>query len=308
MANNQDIFAAPTADEVRATMGAPKSAGADLFAPPTSQEHQAVLGATQASDGSTPDAPISKDLFGDYGRTAGSFGDDGGKAKMLAGQGYVSAKRNGAGDQVFQHADGKWYKDADNFFSGAKGLEGYVPEHPLNWAESKLGKALPMLGMMAGGAAGAAVGAPEAGVGAIPGAMAGAAGGSIAGEGMRQATGKYLGTYDGDASDSARDMATEGLVGGLTEGAGRAVAPVVEPYVKAGLDSAGKLIKSGVSNASSLMTGVPKEAIERLIERPSQVLGADAEGKALSVAQSARQELQDRNAASLRRVSLAKPK
>lgn len=65
---------------------------------------------------------------------------------------------------------------------------------------------------------------------------------------------------------------------GAIEKFGNAVSPVV---------------KGAVSRGSELMTGVPKEAIERLIERPAQVMNAEKEGNALNVARKARDEFQN---------------
>jgi hypothetical protein len=66
---------------------------------------------------------------------------------------------------------------------------------------------------------------------------------------------------------------------------------------KSGAESAGRLGKSAVARTSSLMTGVPHEAIERLIERPTEVLRAEKKGNALRVAEKARQEFQAKAAA-----------
>lgn len=260
--------APPTAAELNAIQ--PKGSSSSWMDAPPSEDELKKLGVGKYRPGADSDNPATTDVFGsDMNRTASSFGNDSGIAKLLSSKGYVNAQRNKAGDLVFQTKSGDWHKDANNF-----------TEHPINWAESKIGGSLPVLGMGAGGVAGAGAAGPG-------GAMIGGGVGAAAGEGLRQAAGRSMGVYDGGAGESADDISKEGMAGILSEAGGQVVNKFAGPYVSAGLDSLGQGIKAGVSRGSSLLTGVPKEAIERLIERPSQVLGASAPRFGFDTAQKA---------------------
>jgi hypothetical protein len=66
--------------------------------------------------------------------------------------------------------------------------------------------------------------------------------------------------------------------------------------IASGASKLAPMISKGVAKGSEIMTGVPSEAVERLIARPGQVLSAEDPGKALNVAKSARAELLARDA------------
>lgn len=234
--------------------------------------------------GDDPENPSGKDLYGDYrSRMASSFGNDPGIAGLLAKSGYVDAKRNSKGEFVVKHAsDGKWYKDQDNFL-----------DHPINYAEAHLGSALPLIGMAAGG-----------GSAGIPGAAAGAMGG----EGLRQATGRALGTYEADPLESLKDTALEGAGGAAGEAIGKPISEGLAYYAKPLIPAAKDAIKKGVSTVSEFMSGVPKEAVERLIERPGQVMNAESDGNALNVARRARDEFLNRDSQEDQAIQAARQK
>lgn len=86
-----------------------------------------------------------------------------------------------------------------------------------------------------------------------------------------------------------------------------ALGPVQNGLAAAG-DLAAPLARAGVAKTSELMTGVPSEAIERLIQRPTQVMGAEREGNALNVARNARDELLTRDKAEDTAISGARQK
>lgn len=248
--------APPTKDELKAT--AP-TGWAD--APPTKDELAKVAGSI--------DNPGTTDLYGsDLDRVKAGFGDPKGLADLLAKRGYSDVQKNSAGDLIAKGTAGKYFRDDNRFFSG----------HPLNWAESGMGKSLPLAGTVGG---------------AIMGNVPGAAIGGATGEAARQSAGRLMGVNDQDAGDAALEIGKEGAMGGVAEVGGKYIAAPVLKYLT---QKFGPLVKSGVASTSSLISGVPKEAVERLIERPSEVMSANAPGNALKVGLGARQELLDRSA------------
>ncbi len=187
----------------------------------------------------TKDNPIESDIFGsDKDRTKASFGDPKGVGRMLMGKGFINVEKNKNGDLVAKKSDGTWHKDATGLLS-----------HPINWAESGAGKALPLAGGIAGGLAGIESG---------PGAIAAAAGGGAAGEAARSSIGRGMGVYDGDVVDQAKDMGKEGATMALGEGLGRyAVAPAARSFANSGLvDAATSSAGRGLTKLGSEITGV----------------------------------------------------
>jgi hypothetical protein len=276
--------APPTKDEL-ITATAPKAAGSWADAPPTKEE----LGGEALAVGSK-DNPFEKDLFGsDSDRAKSSFGDTKGVGKLLLQKGFVDVAKNKDGDIVAKDKDGNWHKDASGFLS-----------HPINWAESHAGQALPLAGGI-----GAATLASASGPGAILAAGAGGAGGEAA----RIAAGKAMGVYDGDLGDAATDVGENAAGMALGEGAGRYVlspiAKAIAPYAAPVTDMIGQGLKKGIARASEITSGAPREAVERLIERPNEVLGATPD-KAIDVAEKARAELLQRNNLEGQKISAAR--
>lgn len=255
---------------------------------------------------STPDSPVEKDIFNSTeNRAAASFGNQQGVLALLRQQGYKDAKTNSAGDLVFQDASGNWVKDENNFFPKGYGLTDLFTAHPINWAAANLGKALPVMGAAAGGAgAGTAAGVGTVGMAAAPAIMAGGAAGGAAGEGLRQAVGRYMGVYQGGAGESAKDLAEQGVSGAAQELGGQ----VLGPPLKVATEETGRLMKEGVSRVSSLLTSVPKEAIQQLIERPEAVLSASQPGIANSIAKAGQAELAQRAEAESTAIMAARRK
>lgn len=178
--------------------------------------------ATQVLEENAQKNATAEDLLGDKGRVAHSFGDKAGLAKALAAKGFVDVKQGPDGEIIARRADGSWVRDAARF-----------SENPVNWLESKAGKALPLAGSILGAVKGSVV--------PVAGTVAGGAAGSGAGEAARIAIGKSLGTYEGDLSQAAGDVGEESLVGGLSGLGGQLIGKV-----------AGKLAPSAVKAATPI--------------------------------------------------------
>lgn len=252
------------------------------------EARQKVTDLTPQPAGS-PDNPIASDIFGsDSDRTKSSFGDVGGVGKMLVGKGFVDFKRNANGDIVAKNAQGEWHKDAQGLLN------------PINWAEGHAGKALPLAGGIA-----AAIPATVTG----PGAIAAAGAGGMGGEAARIGIGKGLGVYDGGLGDAAADIGKEGLTMAAGEGAGKyLIAPAMKaiaPEIAGAAQAVGSGIKKGVGLAADHFGVAPREAAERLIERPGEVLGATKD-TALDVARVAQEELAARNSAERKAIGSAR--
>lgn len=181
---------------------------------------------------------------------------------------------------------------------------------------------------VAGGVAGAAVG----GTGGTLAGPAGTMVGGVAGAGLGAGMGKsaqnmgehYLLGEGKSAEDQLLEPAEVGLQGATMEGAGQMVMPAIgaaknianqalegtslATYGKKAADLAGTAIKKGVAKTSSFLSGAPSDAVERLIERPSEVLGANNPRSALTAAETARNELMARNSTEGQAISGARKK
>ncbi len=279
---------------------------------------------------SSQEEPLTADLYGsDRLRAAAGFGDVKGVQKFLSQKGYKNVSQNSKGELVAQHDDGRWYKDANNFFQGGEGLQGYLPKHPLNWLEANAGKSLPVMGMGVGEAIGTAAGAPAGPATAFIGATSGGAAGASLGEGLRQAGGKYMGTMSDVDPD---EIMKEGRLGALSVAGGKALSGFPLPVWSAS-DAARKLlgksytspswttageaarnvpgaiagaIKSGAATASSGTTGVQREAVMQLLNRPAEVLGMGGKTAPYTLAQGAQRELKDVGGNALSTMATAK--
>jgi hypothetical protein len=235
-----------------------------------------------ASAVNTPDTPEESNLFGDSDRIKSSFGDTKGVGKFLLSKGFVDFAKNKNGDLVAKDSKGVWHKDADKFFSG----------HPINWAESGAGKALPLLGGMAGGLAGIESG---------PGAIATAAAGGAAGELGRSSIGRGMGVYDGDLADQGIDAAKEAAIMGTGEGLGRYVLPAVgkslansgvKDIANTGMNATGR----GLAKVGELFTGVPEQEIKTYAQHGPEIDAAykAADGNTQDMANNTRQMINDK--------------
>jgi hypothetical protein len=245
--------------------------------------------------------PEPTSLFNDLDRAKMSFGDDEHIQALLEANGYKNVGKNKSGDLVAQLPDGTWVKDNDAF------LASKFPfiDHPVNWAEARLGHALPLIG------AGALAGGGLVGSGgtALPASVALAGVGGLIGESARRMIGAGLGVQTPPTPAKA--------AGPLGVGAEMAAAelgpqllmrsPVGPPLRKSAqwlLDKA----KGAIAAISSKGAGVPIEAAERAIERPNEVLAANLPGRSLRVGQLGQTELETRNAIKQRAVALAREK
>ena len=238
------------ADRISDLFGGQKILGAGLAKAKAEKEQRDFL-----PEGSK-DKPIEKDLFGsDADRVKSSFGDTKGVGKMLLQKGFVDFAKNKDGELVAKDSSGTWHKDPTRFLS-----------NPINWAESGVGKALPLAGGI--GAAGLA---SETGPGVIPAAMAGGA----AGEALRSSIGRSAGVYDGDVGDQAVDAGKEGLLMGFGEGAGRyALKPAMEamgPSLRAGAQSIGEGLGNFGTKLGSSLTKVPESDIKTYFHEKAPV-------------------------------------
>lgn len=241
-----------------------------------------------------PDNPAKADIFSsDINRTKAGFGDLEGIAPMIQQKGFTDVKKNASGELIAKGPDGKYYKDANEFFGG----------HPLNWAESHLGGAYPLAGMALGAAGAGALATPGTlGVGTIPASIAGAGVGAGVGEGARIGIGKYLGVHKGGAYDVNKDILGEGAMGALSEFGGKKIGMIPLPGKLASVDNATKMGleklvgmgQKGVTKISQALTGVDADAYLRQLLRPNQVKNALAPGNSLAVTRAAQDELSAR--------------
>jgi hypothetical protein len=253
--------------------------------------------------GRTAQDPAPADLFDNMERVEAGFGNPKGVAPMLAKKGYKNPQLLD-GEYEAQGPDGKWYRDTSNFFRRGSALspKSYLPEHPVNWAEAKLGKLFPVAGQTAGQIGGDLLGlqAGPAAVAAVPaaGAAGGAAGGYL-GEGIRQTIGDELGTYRGDGFNDAADSAKEGFAGGLVgglpiPGAGKLIAKEGEQAAKyatvnelgqAGLNKGLTLGRQGLAHAAGFLSRVKADNIDTLLQNPLSVWRMGEDGADTKLAQ-----------------------
>ena len=167
--------------------------------------------------------------------------------------------------------------------------------HPINWAESHLGSALPVAGMLAGGGMAAAL-APETLGASLSGLGASAGTGGAAGLAGKQAIGKSLGVSDMD-TDAIKQ---EGVNDAVMEMAGRGVGQLPLPNAVGGSvegalgklgDMARTTVTKPLSYLAGLVTGVPRQAAEQLMNDPLGVAMANS----LKTAKVASGELSARN-------------
>lgn len=221
-----------------------------------------------------PDAAQSKeDFFTDKERAASSFGDSEGVKKLAESHGYKDVRYNKAGELVGRDTlSNDWVKDSSEF-----------TKHPINWAESKLGKALPMIGMVGGGIAGAPLAPGTSGTSVIAGAGAGAG----LGEALRVGAGKYMGVYGGGPGEIAKDVAQETLGGATAEAGGQVLGKIASMIPTGHGGTLGDMLSSAPSNALAELRKLlakggnyvtlgqaPYEALLRLYNRPNQVIRA----------------------------------
>lgn len=239
------------------------------------------------------DNPHEKSLLPDMERAAGSFGDEAGRIEQLKKNGFSDVRKNKQGDLVAKGYDGKYYRDATKF-----------TEHPVNWAESKLGHALPTSGMVLGAVGGE-------GVASVPLAAAGAG----LGETLRVAAGKHMGTYKGGLPEAAMDVAGETLGGAAAEVGGKAIGKLPLPLAggvtidQATKDALAALVSGGskvATRISQTLTGVDKDAYMRQLMRPNEVKNALQPGNALAVATGAAGEREARDSAESSLISQAR--
>lgn len=241
------------------------------------------------------DHPADVNMFDDTQRAQSSFGDPAGIAELVTKNGFKNVKYNANGDLVAQGKDGKWYKDAANFFSnpdiqGANQLgdihsfsdatdyavnkaKGAIPSHPINWAEAHMGHALPDIGMIGGDIAGTAL-APALGPLAPAGPVIGGGVGAGFGEGLRAGAGKYFGTYKGGAGDIAADVGKEALkgAGGVALAKGLGALPLVGVATKElgpGADWIDKIknLKTAQLERIGTLDEASKTAIQNLLSK-----------------------------------------
>lgn len=238
-----------------------------------------------------------EDLFGDQGRMAQSFGNAAGAKAALAAKGYVDARLNADGEYEAQKKDGTWVRDTSNFFRPGEWTDpkAYIPQHPVNWAESKLGQALPEAGKTAGNVAGAMMGAgagPAAPVAAPVAAAALGGAGGAGGETIRQGIGRGLGTFQGEDAGETSRQATEGaasgLIGEFPLPSGMTPNKLVEKGIGATLTGGRKLL----AGATSAGSGLKFKTVDTLLQNPWGVHQMGKEGADTELAKAGQKEVQ----------------
>lgn len=229
---------------------------------------------------SNPEDPIQTDIWAGadgegtspgMNRAGSSFGNDEGNFAKLKSLGFKDAKRNQAGDIVVQKGDGKWYRDLPAGWDS--------PSAMIRGAESGIGHALPAIGGIAGAGLGAGAALPadvatlNPGPSVVGGVVGGGAGTAL-GEGLRAGAGSYMGFYKPSLPNIVNDVGNAALYGMGAEAGGQAIMKI--PGVGKGINWATNkgmdLARKGIATTSSMATGVPREAVERLIARPWDVM------------------------------------
>jgi hypothetical protein len=268
----------------------------------------------KAEPGASVESARPTDMLDGVGaRMKASFADDAGLNQMLESRGFTDIGRDKEGRVIAKNIKGEWVTDADKFFNDEPGLKGYLPGHPVNWAASRVGHALPTAGFMIGGGAGAVEGA---GIASFPAATAGAAAGASVGELARKGVGSLLGVQKGQgAASHILDVGQAGIEGGAAELGGRTLGKVGwNGYnVDAGTKYLLKQLKEKLVNPASAalvkgLTGVPMAASLRLLERRPQVLKADDPGAVRNLGVQAAEELDALNRDKNTAISQARDK
>ncbi len=227
--------------------------------------------------GDTPDEPSHTDIWAgpkgelesDSKRLGSSFGDEAGIADKLKSLGFKDARKNAHGDMVVQGEDGRWYADLPGSQAVAKvPLLGTEIPFPTSLSEAARavenygGHALKDIGMLAGAGAGE-------GVMSVP--LSGA--GSTIGEYLRSTIGRGLGTYKGGIQEQGLDAVRAATEGMMAELGVKGIQKI--PGVGKAVDWMGKTALTGgrkiTAGAAHVLTGVPYESAERLIQYPWRV-------------------------------------
>lgn len=262
--------------------------------------------------GTAPETPDEGDLLGHAGRMKSGFGDDEAIIKMTHA-GFSDMHRNGNGDWVAKGPDGRWYADSHGPVSFVEKHLGDIPGLVGMTAGAPVGA---FAGAGAGALAGGATtpemplagGLAGAGVGSTVGASAGAGAGAAGGEALRQYLGQKLGVRDKPLDMG--EIGVQGTLGALGEGAlqgGAKVAKMIPVPAQAAklLLGANRAAQGQGGNVADLiaqiadrygiqpfkkatatvaggLSGAGKDAAERTLERPAQMLSAgdDIAGKA----------------------------
>ena len=147
-------------------------------------------------------------------------------------------------------------------------MKGGLAEIPRDIADVA-GKALPLVGMMAGGAGGTVAGVPT-GPGAVASGALGAAAGAAGGEALRQTIGRAIGVQRDQETgkmisiaEGAKGVGIEGAIGATAELGGRAIAPTFN-----------WLIAKPLKNVAGIVGGYSKEMLERIFKRPKETTRA----------------------------------
>ncbi len=110
-------------------------------------------------------------------------------------------------------------------------------------------------------------------------------------------------TTPADILGAGMDIAAD--PGLLLGGVGKAL-PALEKAISPAAKGIKGLLKSGISKVSEISSGVPSEAVERLIERPGEVMAAGKKGAAMDIAGQARDELLKRNSLEGKQIGAAR--
>ena len=263
----------------------------------------------------TPDSPDEGNLFTGDVRMQNSFASPDVTQEYLAKNGYKNAHQNSNDEWVAQNDKGRWVKDTTNFFPTTTGQPGepigkrisktMASAHPVEWAESHLGGALPLLGQMGGDALSALL-APETGGGSLAAAVPMSAAGAAAGQYARNKIGSWMGVNNAPAT---KGMLSEGLQGASAPVVGRALGEGIKGagfLAEDQLNQVGAPLKKVVSNTLGKVVGVSPDSAWEYIKHPYETLfGKTDDGIPLRVAKEGSDALAAKNKALGKAVEVA---
>lgn len=264
---------------------------------PAFDESQAF---TKSGIQNSPDSPDSSGFkMDDVNRMKMGFATPDVVKSALNSSGFKNAQQNKNGEWVAQDKSGKWTKDQNNFFPSkplstlteprvpgggvGAGIKEYLQSaHPVNWAESHLGAALPTAGMLAGGGIATALAPETMGTSLVEAPLAAAAGAGL-GERARQGIGKALGVDSAPGVDMEQ-VKKEAEMGGASELGGKLLGKIPLPAgvggnIEGALGKLGDKIRAAVTTPASHvvgpLTGVEASSAKQLMNDPIGVLRAN---------------------------------